>query len=264
MPCLNGGTCQASYHDDNYSCTCRPEYPGRNCDEAGLRPETPARSCKQIRDDVRPPLQINSGQFWLDPAGIQESLPSFCDMATDGGGWTLVMRYLITIIPPVFVYSSSYQTIKDYNRGDVLPNVYAYAQLRTHIGFVQLRFRCYKQSVGRTIDIMTTNDSAGAAVLHHFLDSSSPPPACGSFVRLPDDNSNLTRSCMKWGLAGSQTMVNQWSRSDYLGPSRIFADPIVWFGARSFNAHLNGPKYPRCDDYVDSVSIGDYWEIYFR
>ena len=32
-PCVNGGTCRAVPGDDEYKCTCLPEYTGENCED---------------------------------------------------------------------------------------------------------------------------------------------------------------------------------------------------------------------------------------
>jgi len=134
------------------------------------------------------------------------------------------------------------------------------------MGFHQIRYRCHKKSIGRTLHIMTTNDSAGRNVLDHFLVNPSWPTACNSFQRFPDDTSILGQNCAKWGNTGSSAEVNKWGRYSNTGNHRIYNNAIIWEGKHNVMFY-QGSSY-ECDDSKSGVygalNAGDLWELYVR
>lgn len=79
-PCLNGGTCADGLNA--YTCTCATYYTGTTCATYTL----PA-SCKAIKTATP---SATDGMYTIDPDGTGAFAPLsvFCDMTTDGGGYT--------------------------------------------------------------------------------------------------------------------------------------------------------------------------------
>ena len=129
------------------------------------------------------------------------------------------------------------------------------------MGFSQIRFYCFKKKIGRVFHIMTSNDSMGNDVVKFFTNSDNLPEACGSFLRLPDDNSSLAVNCQEWG----HPEKNKWGhRSQGLATDRLYRKPLVWSNTRFFRFTLGDGLC--CDDKPSSgtVTHGDKWQIFVR
>ncbi|HYQ14402.1 MAG TPA: fibrinogen-like YCDxxxxGGGW domain-containing protein, partial [Polyangiaceae bacterium] len=81
-PCQNGGTCTDAVNA--YSCACLPGFQGDVCSGAVME------SCAAI---LAAQPGASSGVYTVDPDGMNQGkspLPVYCDMTTDGGGYTRV------------------------------------------------------------------------------------------------------------------------------------------------------------------------------
>ena len=114
--------------------------------------------------------------------------------------------------------------------------------------------------------VMTKNNSAGHSVLTYFLKSVlSPVEACGSFDRLPVDNSTLSQNFNKWGEGGNVSEISEWGSVYNRGEMRLYRNVSVWTVERK--SFLFRPPFDfGSDDQANAstISQGDIWEVYAR
>ena len=110
----------------------------------GEGPECAARSCLDVLEQGE---EVSDGLYWIDPVG-SGPYQAYCDMTTDGGGWTLTMK--LDDAASVFEYDAVYWTTEDlYNEGEVLPNVDAFG--------VNAKFSAYNDVPGDTMRLQYAN-----------------------------------------------------------------------------------------------------------
>ena len=104
----------------------------------------------------------------------------------------------------------------------------------------------------------TANNSAGEAVVQYFCQKPGQPRACGSFVQMQDDNSQLASLCHKWGGNGV------WGNSLRGGVYGLINDVAYVNAKHHWKARPHINKW-RCDDSTNAdVSTGDFWRVYVR
>ena len=177
------------------------------------------------------------------------------------GGWLLVSNVVIdSPSSPQMSVKTSYREISSYHNNQTFLTKSAMNELRTHLSFTQLRFHCSKQQ-GRTFHVTTVANSTGEAVVQYFSGQTDvQPDACGSFVRMENDNSRLAATCRQWGYNGRYS-VGKWGHAR--DQDRLYFYPAFVTGLHQWLLTPDGSRL-ECDDYLVGVSSGDFWKVFVR
>ena len=162
---------------------------------------------------------------------------------------------------PQLSVKTSYREITSYHNNQTFLTKSAMNELRTHLSFTQLRFHCSKQQ-GRTFHVTTGANSTGEGVVQYFSGQTDvQPDACGSFVRMENDNSRLAGVCGQWGYNGTSHYIGEWGAAGDQDRLYMHAAFVV-----SLYHWLLAQKNSRweCDDIHVGVSSGDFWKVFVR
>ena len=133
-------------------------------------------------------------------------------------------------------------------------------ELKKTMGFTQIRFKCNKGD--KKVDIVTTNDSKGKAVVEFITSASKErPEACGSFHSYA--GSELGKNCSNWGHSENEIADGKWGyNGNDEGVKRLYYLPAFVYNKYSFS--MGGMlNIFFCDDW-SSGDVPGTWRIFVR
>ena len=149
---------------------------------------------------------------------------------------------------PQLSVETTYQGISSYRNNRTVLSQTAMNELRSHLSFTQLRFHCSKKQ-GRTFHVTTVTNSSGEAVVQYFSGQTDVhPEACGSFVKMDNDNSLMSEVCHEWGFVGGAYQVGKWGH-DGNDQKRLYERPAF---VKALYHWIVGISM--CDDWISDVS----------
>ena len=153
---------------------------------------------------------------------------------------------------------TSYRGIRNYFNNKTVLSKRAMEELKTHLPFTQLRFHCSKQ-LGRTFHVTTVVNSTGEGVVQYFSGQTDvQPDACGSFVRMDNDDSLLAGVCHRWDFGADKRGHGNVGEQERLYNHVAFVMNLYHWYLTADASRLE------CDDFYSKVSSGDFWKVFVR
>ena len=182
------------------------------------------------------------------------------------GGWTLVSNVTGKSKSPLAaVLPSSLNNLLE-GKENIFLSVTALKELWSMIKFSQIRWKCFKNFHGRTIDIATSTTDNGKNVFNYFLGDTDTQPSVtqDSFVKLPEDTSSMSVTpTAEWGEFNA---LGKWGHPSVAKENRLIDHPFFkrLFYHWNLGIGLAAANRWECDDYLTAVSTNDYWQLFVR
>jgi hypothetical protein len=210
------------------------------------------RSCKEILDNNASTV---SGVYSIDPDGVtgaQLSTTCYCDMDTDGGGWTLVLNYLhkAYTYPTLLLKTKSLPLLASAELGNdesTSLNTWGHvaAAYLNSFAFTEVRFYGKTSGHARTMNFKTSHSGT---ISYFKTGSGNMSGIATSFTPLSGHNTNLPALAINfWSNMGDYAMTafpfysstapivhwgiqysNRWEMDDFPGDYRNSTLHQIW------------------------------------
>ncbi|NCU39552.1 hypothetical protein EOL99_01510 [Candidatus Falkowbacteria bacterium] len=152
----------------------------------GSSQDSPGLSCKDILE-TNPSAQGLDGLYWINPSG-SETFQVYCDMTTDGGGWTLVEKdYGGSSTVPVSSTEDTNTTVLLNNSWSTAEGKYADSIFKS-IWLLGDRELLWRKSTGEYIKMRYSEDFINNYWFSNFHYADRPSGSFQEFYRYADGN----------------------------------------------------------------------------